>query len=220
MRTRCSFPAIALRTARGPLATLMIVVAVVGTSCVHTTREPMRRADMLVKVPGAKAPVTVSDIRNATYGVLYSRAGNVRQSTYNVAYVMSGGRASIITGETGFRDVKLTSTGMPERVKDYLEMSPIRGIIGARRTFTVGQTYDSVMLRPEGRPHFRYTCDREETVGGIKGYHLVVTSVRYGTTEMELVVSPRFPFPLYVKEHTGQHPISIILSRTGTAAVS
>jgi hypothetical protein len=104
---------------------------------------------------------------------------------------------------------------MPERVKDYLSLSPILGIVGDRRRFTVGETYDSVMLRPEGRPHFRYTCDRMQTVGGVQGYHLTVRSVRYGTKELDLVLSPDYPLPLYVREHTGDNPLTIVLSGTG-----
>jgi hypothetical protein len=39
-----------------------------------------------------------------------------------------------------------------------------------------------------------------------------VTGVKENKTELEVVLSPDFPFPLYVKEHTGEDPLQIFLT--------
>lgn len=39
--------------------------------------------------------------------------------------------------------------------------------------------------------------------------------MRYGNTEFEAIVSPGFPFPLYVREHTGKNPITLVLTHAG-----
>jgi hypothetical protein len=178
----------------------------------RTTRVAGRGGETRVKMPVVKSTVTTSDIRHASYGVIYDDAA--RQNIYTVAYVQKEGKVSIIEGDTGFRDVSLTSTDMPQRVKDHILMSPLVGIIGERRSFTVGETYDAVMQRPEGRPHFRYTCERRESIAGHDGYYLSIEGVKHGTREMDVIVAPNFPFPLYVKEYTGANPIQIILTGT------
>ncbi len=222
MRTRIRSSSAAAKRSRALLTATLAAVVLSIPACVSQTartRPRQNQKEMLVKVSGMKSQVTTSDIRHARYGVMYGK-GSTDQAVYNVAYVVQEGKAPIITGNSGFKNVRLTSTGMPERVKDYLTLSPILGIIGDRRSFTVGETYDSVMLRPEGRPHFQYTCTRIQEIAGVRGFRLAVKSVRYGTQEMDVVVSPDFPFPLYVKEYTGSNPITLILSDRGRQPVS
>ncbi len=167
-------------------------------------------SDAGVQLNSSPSRVTIGDVKRARYEVT-SATGAWPTNSYDLAYVMKNGKASVITDPLVCESLGLTSPNTPNRVQDYLDMGPILGIVGARREFVVGQTYDSVMLRPEDRPHFRYTCDRMETIAGISGYHVVVQSVRYGNTEAEFVLSPSFPFPLYVREHTGDNAIQITL---------
>ena len=193
------------------LRTLLAAAALCGACIPQTGRTHRRERAILVQVPGIEARVTAADIRRASYRVIYARGAPPHDAVYNLAYVEKEGKVSVIAARTGFEDVRLTSTRIPERVKHYLLMGPILGIVGDRRAFPVGETYDSVMLRPDGRPQFRYTCDRTEEVGGVNGYHLTVQRDGDGATELEIVISPSFPFPLYVREHSGAGPITLVL---------
>jgi hypothetical protein len=171
-------------------------------------------SDTEVQVLGVRDGVTADEVSRARYAVGFPKS-NWTGSTYELVFVEKEGKATILEDNMELRNADLTSPNIPERVKDYLEMGPLLGIVGSRREFVVGETYDSVMLRPEGRPHFRYLCDRIESVAGIQGYHLIVKSVRYGNVEMELVLSPEFPFPLALREYTGANPIEITLQNVG-----
>lgn len=175
--------------------------------------------DAEVQVFGLRSHVTADEVRRARYDVAFPQ-DNWIGNTYELAFVDKEGKATILEDNMELRNSDLTSPNIPERVKDYLEMGPLLGIVGSRREFVVGETYDSVMLRPEGRPHFRFTCDRTESVAGIQGYHLVVKSVRYGNVEMEMVLSPAFPFPLALREYTGVHPLAITLRDVGPIQVA
>lgn len=154
--------------------------------------------------------VRVDDVQRAHYHVSIP-GSTAAEDSYELAFLESNGTATILNEYANFTQVALTSRNIPNLVNAYLHMGPIDGIIGSRREFKVGETYDSVMLRPEGRPHFRVLCDRKETIAGIDGYHLVVSSVKFGNDELELVLSPDYPFPLFVKELTGVSPIQIAL---------
>lgn len=208
----------------GALA-LMVVTAVGCTSQsrssksnesadVVTTGKTVDIERVKVDVPSAGTNITADDIKYASYGVLHNQSGTQQQSIYRVAYVKKGADLSILAGKSGFQEVELTSSNIPARVEDYLHMGPIVGIVGDRRQFTVGQTYESVMSEPKLGANFSYVCDREDEVAGIKGYHLTVTSRRSGKTEMEMILSPSYPFPLYVREYVGTQPLQFILVST------
>jgi hypothetical protein len=181
---------------------------------VTTTGKTMEIDKVKVDVPTAGTNVTADDIKYASYGVLHNRGGAQQQSIYRLAYVKKGADLSILAGKSGFEEVELTSSNMPARVEDYLHMGPIVAIVGDRRQFTVGQTYDSVISEPKLGPNFKFVCDREEEIAGIHGYHLTVTSQRSGKTEMEMILSPNYPFPLYVREYVGSQPLQFILVST------
>jgi hypothetical protein len=209
---------------------LLLAAAVGQWSCApapaKTTKKKARAKEgreTLVDVPSASGKVTTKDIRTATYGVIWDEGGVQKQGTYKVSYVMTAGEPAVLESEAvGFAPATgdtTTSSAVAgalrrNRVKDYVLMSPIKAVIGSQRDFEVGKTYDGVMLRPDGRPHFRYSCDRMDEIAGMKGSHLTITSVKEGTTEMEVVLNSDFPFPLYVREHTGKEPVQVILKQT------
>ncbi len=76
------------------------------------------------------------------------------------------------------------------------------------------------MLRPDGRPRFRFRCDRTERVAGLTGHHITVWSAKTGTHELEMILSPESPLPLYVREYTGNDPLTIVLVRRGRVPVN
>jgi len=200
-----------LRLTVGLAAAAMIAVAAHG--CTPQTTRTSKRADpnrMKVKVSNVEGSVTTQDIHYASYEVTYGKSGVQRTATYQVAYVNKGGEFSILEGKSGFKDVQLTSQNIPERVKNYLEMGPIVGVVGSRRSFKVGESYESDMRERDIGAIFRYTCDSEQTIGGIKGYRLNVMSQRTKKPEMDFVLTPDYPFPLMVKEHTGSNPLQIV----------
>lgn len=214
-----------MRSARSPwpfagplplvLFAVLLAAGLAAAGCAATPRKKApAKEKTLVKVPGGTA--TLGDVRHATFGVLWKEGEEAKETTYKVSYIMREGKANVIEAQMG--DAGSTSPAdnvsgaiRRERVKDYVLGGPISAIVGESRSFEVGKSYDSVMLRPDGRPVFRYTCDREMEVAGLSGHHLVVSSVKAGTTEVEFVVHPSFPFPLYIREHTGERPIQIIL---------
>lgn len=168
------------------------------------------RPESHVRLLSESQRVTVDDVQRAHYHVSFP-GGPIGEDSYELAYMERDGSASILNEYANFTQVALTSRNIPSLVNAYLHMGPISGIVGSCREFTVGKTYDSVMLRPEGRPHFLITCDRKETIAGVDGYHLIVKSMKFGNEELELVLSPDYPFPLFIKELTGENPVQIAL---------
>lgn len=158
----------------------------------------------------------ISDIKYATYDVDFDFGGAPHELTYKVAYVMQGGMATILECDVACDlNVELTSWNIPERVKDHLVMSSISPIIGLRRTFVVGEKYDSEFRESNGRrPLFRYACTGRESMGGFSGYSLQVNDALRNRHELDLVISPEFPFPLMVREIVGSDPIRITLRDT------
>ncbi|MFN0152165.1 MAG: hypothetical protein ACKVU1_15795 [bacterium] len=191
----------------------VVAAALVAQGCTPQTTRTSKKSDptrMKVKVSNVEGSVTTQDIQYASYEVSYGKGGTRRTAIYQVAYVDKGGEFSILEGKSGFKDVQLTSNNIPERVKNYLEMGPIVGVVGARRSFKVGESYESDMKERDIGAIFRYTCDGEQKLGGMSGYHLSVMSARTKKPEMDLVLTPKFPFPLMVKEHTGSNPIDLV----------
>lgn len=188
--------------------------AIAAQGCTPQTTRKTKQTDttkkMKVKVSNVEGSVTTSDIHYASYEVTYGKGGTRRTAIYRVAYVKKGGDFSILEGQSGFKDVQLTSENIPERVKNYLEMGPIVGVVGARRSFKVGETYESDMKERDIGAIFRYTCESEQKVGGINGYRLNVMSQRTKKPEMDFVLTPDFPFPLMVTEHTGSNPLQLV----------
>lgn len=200
----------------------LFLVAILGAAgCAPmATQKPAKqeKKDTLVKVPSAGSDITLDDIRHATYGVIWNEGAEQRQSSYRVSFVMKHGKLTVIEGIMG--DVAATAASPADRVmganrrdrvKDYILGSVIAAVVGETRAFEVGKTYDSAMLHPDGLPHFTFACDRMDELAGITGAHLAITSVKEKTLEMEVVLTPDFPFPLYVREHTGKEPLQIVL---------
>jgi hypothetical protein len=154
---------------------------------------------------------------HATYGVQWTAGDQPRDGTYRLAYVMQSGSPSVIESETdGFHSSgsgadKAADAIRGEKIENLILMGPIRAIIGDRQRFEVGQTYDGV-AKEGGKPLFIYACDGVEEIAGVKGQRLSIRSAKSGNTELEVVLSPDYPYPLYVKEHTGQEPLQIFLT--------
>jgi hypothetical protein len=158
----------------------------------------------------------ISDISYATYDVDFDFGGAPHELTYKVAYVMQGGTPTILECDVACDlNVELTSWNIPERVKDHLVMSSITPIIGLRRSFVVGEKYESEFRESNGRrPLFRYACTGQSAIGGINGYSLQVMDALRNRHELDLVIAPDFPFPLMVRERVGSDPIQITLRNT------
>ena len=168
------------------------------------------RPESHVRLLSESRRVTIDDVQRAHYHVSVPGVA-LGEDSYELAFMERDGKATILNEYANFNQVALTSRNIPDLVNSYLHMGAISGILGSRREFTVGDTYDSVMLRPEGGPHFRTTCDRKETIAGVAGYHLVVRSVKFDNDVLEMVLSPDYPFPLFVKELTGANRVQIAL---------
>jgi len=217
---RSTHPArgLACRRALVLLVIAVAAAALTGWGCAASSKTAKKGR---AKTAEPKSPVkTMEDVHNATYGVAWKSGGTAKTAPYKFSYMVRGGKGQLLEvdtsafpdeGAAGDAAARAMGERRLERIKNYILMGPIVAIIGEGRDFSVGKTYDGLMLRPDGRPHFQYTCDREETVGGVKGYHLTVMSVKGKSTEMEIVLSPSFSFPLYIKEFTGEDPIEISL---------
>jgi hypothetical protein len=198
---------------------LLLAALLAGAGCAPASKKSKRTTPVTTTAP--KSPVKTSeDVKHATYGVVWQAGGTPRTAPYKVTYMMRAGKASLLEVDTSAFPEETTTDEAAramgarrlDRIENYLLMGPIVAIVGESRDFEVGKTYDGLMLRPDGRPHFQYTCDREETVAGVKGYHLTVVGVKGKSTEMEVVLSPSFSFPLTIKEFTGEDPLTITLT--------
>lgn len=203
------------RALLGVLASLLLAAPAVALAqqcpvCAQTQLDDALQGGSHVRLLSEKRGVTLNDVERAHYHVSYPGRGAGTDS-YELAFMDRAGTASILSEHGTFAQVDLTSTNIPHLVNNYLHMGPIVGIVGERREFDVGKTYNSVMPRPDGRPLFLITCDRTETIAGVKGYHLVMKSTDTGIAELEVVLSPDYPFPLFVKELTGENPLEIRL---------
>jgi len=210
-RTRC-----ASRVHAFALLSLLAVFAlVVASGCASSGKGKARPR---AKDAGETAMPSEGDPKNtrhASYGVTWTAGDKTGDGTYRMAYVVQEGVPTVIESESdGFRtdasSDKAADTIRSEKIRNYLLMSPIRAIIGDRKTFEVGQTYNGVVMEG-GKPLFTYTCDREEEIAGITGQRITIKAGKKATPELEVVLSPQYPFPLYVKEHTGTEPLQIFL---------
>jgi hypothetical protein len=163
-----------------------------------------------VRLLNVKSRVTIDDVQRAHYHVSFP-GGPKGEDSYELAFVERNGTATILSEHGTFTTVALTSKNIPHLVNNYLHMGPVVGLMGTRREFTVGKTYDSMESHANGAPLFLVTCDRKETIAGIDGYHLVLKSTESGDAELEMVLSPDYPFPLLIKELTGSNPLLITL---------
>jgi len=164
------------------------------------------------EAPPSPEPVNA---HHASYGVSWTNGSTSGEGTYSLAYVLKDNAPVVVESErNGFSassgSDQSGSAARADKIQSYLTMSPIRAIIGERTDFTMGQTYNGIAMEG-GKPIFTYTCDRDEEIAGVKGQRLTVKSARKGATELELVLSRDYPFPLYVKEHTGVEPLQIFL---------
>ncbi len=217
MRSTRSLRGAALRHALA-LIVVLLAAALVGWGCAASSKTA-KKGRAKTAVP--KSPVeTIDEVKHATYGVMWSSAGTPKMAPYKFSFMSRAGKGQLLEvdasafpdeGATGDAAARAMGERRLERIQNYILMGPIVAIVGESRDFTVGKTYDGLMLRPDGRPHFQYTCDREETVGGVKGYHLTIVGVKGKSTEMEVVLSPNFSFPLSIKEFTGEDPLEITL---------
>lgn len=215
MRSTRTPRARALRTTSLLAAILATGALVLLAGC--ATTKPKKRARPMTE----KSPVkTMEDVKHATFSVMWNAAGSNRMAPYKISYMMRAGKASLLEVDaSAFPSDDAATAGAAatvgarrlDRIQNYLLMGPIVAIVGESREFTVGQAYDGLMLRPDGRPHFRYTCDAEETIGGVKGFHLTIVGVKEKKPEMEVILSPGFSFPLYIKEFNGEDPLEITL---------
>jgi hypothetical protein len=192
---------------------LGIVLALVP-GCASEKKSSGSQSSSVTSEKTAAAPVAQS-ARQASYGVTWMNGSATAEGTYNLAYVMQGGAPLVIDDQTtGFKSASgIADAGdaaRGQKIRSYLMMSPIRAIIGDRTDFVMGLTYDGIMMEG-GKPLFTYAYDREEEIAGLKGQHITVKTAKQGTTELELVLSKDYPFPLYVKEHTGTEPLQIVL---------
>lgn len=196
--------------------TMMVIAISISTSLASPAFATDRAAlDPKVQVETLGPSITASDIRYATFGVLYHGGGQSRQEFYHLAYVEKDGEVSILEGETDFPGIELSSRDIPARVMDVLGASMVTAIAGEQRIFAVGEKYDSAIRESDGtRPLFAIKCTQRESILGIDGYYLTIADYLRGTHEMDLIVSPSFPFPLYVREYTGSDPMQIILTST------
>ncbi|MFN0149503.1 MAG: hypothetical protein ACKVU1_02195 [bacterium] len=210
-RTRCASRARALTI----FSLIAIFALVVASGCASSGKGKARASK---KDSGEAAMPSGGDPKNtrhASYGVTWTAGDKTGDGTYRMAYVVQDGAPTVIESESdGFRtdasSDKAADTIRGEKIKNYLLMGPIRSIIGNRTTFEVGQTYNGVAMEG-GRALFTYSCDREEEIAGIKGQRLTIKAGKNATPELEVVLSPQYPFPLYVKEHTGTEPLQIFL---------
>jgi hypothetical protein len=186
-----------------------------GGSIPNVLADDREALDPKVKLESGR-DAHISDISYATYDVDFDFGGAPHELTYKVAYVMQNGMPMILECDVVCDlNVELTSWNIPERVKDHLVMSSISPIIGTRRTFVVGEKYESEFRESNGsRPLFRYTCTGQSAIGGINGYSLQVMDALRNRHELDLVISPDFPFPLMVHERVGSDPIQITLRST------
>lgn len=210
-RTRCASRVHAV-TLAALLAALAIVVASGCASSGKGKARPSAKGAGETEAPAAGDP---KNTRHASYGVTWTAGDKPGDGTYRMAYVMKDGAPAVIESESdGFRtdasSDKAADTIRGEKIRNYLLMGPIRAIIGDRKTFEVGQTYNGVLMEG-GKPLFTYTCDREEEIAGITGQRITIKAGKKATPELEVVISPQYPFPLYVKEHTGTEPLQIFL---------
>lgn len=188
---------------------------VAGGSIPNVLADDREALDPKVKLE-AGPDAHISDVSYATYDVDFDFGGAPHELTYKVAYVMQGGMPTILECDVRCDlNVELTSWNIPERVKDHLVMSSISPIIGLRRAFVVGEKYESEFRESNGsRPLFRYTCTGRNAIGGLNGYSLQVMDALRNRHELDLVISPDFPFPLMVRELVGSDPIQITLRNT------
>lgn len=210
----------------GRLASLLCLISafvmVVSTGCAPTSRAKRGKTRTVTsKESPEERTMRQIDAHHLSYGVSWKDGDSTKQGTYKLSYTMIGREASVVESESGgFHTTpepatpreKVAHERRAERVKSYLLMSPITAITGEPRKYKVGETYDGVILRPDGSPQFKYTCDAEEEIAGVKGYRLTIVGVREGRKEIEVVLSPDFQFPLYVKEHAGEEPLQIFLT--------
>lgn len=211
-----------LRRAIALLAAVAVAVPLL-TGCASTGASSKKKTPK-TKVKVGTESMTTADVKVATFGVTWSNPDRViKEGTTKVSYVMREGKESILGTENhavGWDDSTIATSERVAQVsrwsnvRNYVLMGPIVAVIGESRSFEVGKTYDGTMLGPNGKPQFRYTCDRQQEVAGISGYHVNVVGAKEGKTEFEAVLSPNFPFPLLLKEHTGQDPVQIFLKES------
>lgn len=199
----------------GALVSLLCAAPAVVLAHDCAAHAEARQVDVLgpesrVRLLSVDSRVTIDDVQRAHYHVSFP-GGVLGEDSYELAFVERNGTATILSEHSGFTPVALTSKNIPSLVNNYLQMGPIVGFVGTRREFVVGKTYDSVELHPNGAPLFLVTCDRKETIAGVDGYHLFLKSTASGDMELEMVLSPDYPFPLFVKELTGANPLQIML---------
>lgn len=203
------------------MKTTITVIATCITACLASfafaTPPTPSELDPKVQVKTLGPSINVSDIRFATFGVLYQRDGSSRQNFYRLAYVERNGEFSILEGDAEIDGIELSSPNIPERVMTIIEASMITVMLGEQRNFTVGQEFDSQIRESNGtRPLLKLECTKRESVAGVDGYYLTVADYLRGTHEMDLVLSPDFPFPLYSREYTGGDPMQVILTDIGS----
>jgi hypothetical protein len=194
-------------------AALGIALASV-TGCTSGKKSQSKSSEITSEKKAAAPPAATSS-RHASYGVSWMNGSTAAEGTYRVAYVMQGTAPLVIDDETtGFQPASGTAGAVDaaraEKIRSYLMMSPIRAIIGNPSDMVMGLTYDGIM-KEGGKPLFTYAYDRDEEIAGLKGQHVTVKTAKSGATELELVLSKDYPFPLYVKEHTGTEPLQIFL---------
>ena len=205
-------PSWRITTSFSLLAALGIALAFMA-GCTSTKKSGSKSPTSTTEKTAAM-PATPSS-HHASYGVSWMNGSTAGSGTYQLAYVMKDSAPLVIDDQTaGFKAAE--GTGGPndaargQKIRSYLMMSPIRAIIGDRTDFVMGMTYDGVM-KESGKPLFTYAFDREEEIAGVKGQHITVKTTKNQATELELVLSKDYPFPLYVKEHTGAEPLQIVL---------
>lgn len=210
-RTRCASRVHATTL----LLFLAIVSLIVAAGCASSGKGKARARAKDTTETAMPTDGDPKNTRHASYGVTWSAGDKTGDGTYRMAYVVQNGEPTVIESESdGFRtdasSDKAADTIRGEKIRNYLLMGPIRTIIGDRKTFEVGQTYNGVAMEG-GKPLFTYSCDREEEIAGIKGQRITIKTGKKATPELEVVLSPQYPFPLYVKEHTGTEPLQIFL---------
>jgi hypothetical protein len=191
----------------------------------ETRAESQARADddVRIHVEGFRNPVETSDVQYAVYTVQFGKSdrGDAGDATYKIAYVNRDGRTAILECEPLECEYDLTSRNIPERIKDHLLMSSIVAIVGKQREFSVGQRYDSEFKEKRGtRPLFKFECTERDDINGMTAYRLEVDDALRGRRELDVVISPEFPFPLVIREYVGSDPILVAFAGTETMTVS
>jgi hypothetical protein len=202
-----------ITTSRSLLAAFGILLAFVP-GCASEKKSSGSKSSSVTSEKTAATPAPQS-AHQASYGVSWMNGSTTAEGTYSLAYAMQNGAPLVIdTQTTGFKPASGTGdagdAARSQKIRSYLMMSPIRAIIGDRTDFVMGMTYDGIVMEG-GKPLFTYAYDRDEEIAGLKGQHLTVKTAKKATTELELVLSKDYPFPLYVKEHTGTEPLQIFL---------